>query len=54
MKDYKVLFKPEGKEISIKEGETILEAANQAGIYINSECGGGRCLWKMQGSGTGR
>lgn len=47
MKEYKVLFKPEGKEININEGETILEAANRAGIYINSECGGegicGRC-----------
>jgi uncharacterized 2Fe-2S/4Fe-4S cluster protein (DUF4445 family) len=47
MKEYKVLFKPEGKEVHIKEGETILEAANQAGVYINSECGGegvcGRC-----------
>ena len=47
MKEYKVLFKPEGKEATIKEGETILEAANHAGVYINSECGGegvcGRC-----------
>lgn len=47
MKEYKVLFKPEGKEVSINEGENLLQAANQAGIYINSECGGegvcGRC-----------
>lgn len=47
MKSYKVLFKPEGKEVQITEGKTILGAANQAGIYINSECGGegvcGRC-----------
>jgi len=47
MKEYKILFKPEGKEVHITEGKTILEAANQAGIYINSECGGegvcGRC-----------
>lgn len=47
MKEYKVLFKPEGKEATIKEGKTILEAANHAGVYINSECGGegvcGRC-----------
>jgi len=47
MREYKILFKPEGKEVHIKEGETILEAAHQAGIYINSECGGegvcGRC-----------
>ncbi len=47
MKEYKVLFKPEGKEVHITEGKTILEAANLAGIYINSECGGegvcGRC-----------
>ena len=47
MKEYKVLFTPEGKEVTIKEGETILESANHAGVYINSECGGegvcGRC-----------
>ena len=47
MKEYKVLFKPEGKEVRIKGGENLLQAANQAGIYINSECGGegvcGRC-----------
>jgi len=47
MKEYKVLFKPEGKEVTIKEGEHLLQAATQAGIYINSECGGegvcGRC-----------
>ncbi|RQV93975.1 ferredoxin, partial [bacterium] len=39
MKSHKVLFKPEGKEVEITEGKTILEAANQAGVYISSECG---------------
>ena len=47
MKEYKVLFKPEDKEVIIKDGDNLLQAANQAGIYINSECGGegvcGRC-----------
>jgi len=29
MIEYKILFKPEGKEVRVKEGETILQAAHQ-------------------------
>ena len=47
MKEYNILFKPAGKEVIIKDGDNLLQAANQAGININSECGGegvcGRC-----------
>lgn len=47
MKEYKVLFKPDEKEVSLEDGANLLKAAHQAGIYLNSECGGegvcGRC-----------
>lgn len=47
MKEYKVLFKPDEKEVSVEDGANLLKAAHQAGIYLNSECGGegicGRC-----------
>ena len=47
MKEYKVLFTPAGKEVLMKDGVTLLQAAHQSGININSECGGegvcGRC-----------
>ena len=44
MKHYTVTFKPEGKSISIHSGATILEAAAQTGIILNSVCGGsGTC-----------
>ncbi len=51
MKEYKVLFKPAGKEVLIKDGDNLLQASHQAGININSECGGegvcGRCKVKI-------
>lgn len=47
MTEHKILFKPGEKEVRVNDGKTILHAANQAGIYIKSECGGegvcGRC-----------
>lgn len=44
MKHYTVTFQPEGEIISIHSGATILEAAEQAGIILNSVCGGkGTC-----------
>lgn len=47
MKEYKVFFKPMGKEVLAKDGDKLLDVANRADIYINSECGGegvcGRC-----------
>lgn len=40
MKHFHIIFKPDDKEISIHAGATLLEAAGQAGIIINSVCGG--------------
>jgi uncharacterized 2Fe-2S/4Fe-4S cluster protein (DUF4445 family) len=42
-----VYFEPLGKQVKMQVGKTILEAANEAGIYTNSVCGGvgycGKC-----------
>lgn len=47
MENFKIKFLPDNKEIKVKRGETILACALDAGIYINSSCGGdgvcGRC-----------
>jgi uncharacterized 2Fe-2S/4Fe-4S cluster protein (DUF4445 family) len=44
MKHFDVILKPEGKQISIHEGATLLDAAGQAGIILNTACGGrGTC-----------
>lgn len=44
MKHFNVTFKPDGRQISIHGGATLLEAAGQAGIILNSVCGGkGTC-----------
>lgn len=47
MKEFKVSFLPDNKEVKARRGETVLAAAIEAGIYINSSCGGdgvcGRC-----------
>jgi len=41
---YTVIFLPGNKKIEIKEGVTLLEAAQKAGVYINNVCGGvGSC-----------
>jgi len=43
----KVIFLPEGKIIKVEKGTNLLEAATQAGVYVNSICGGdgicGKC-----------
>ncbi len=43
----KVSFLPDGKEVEVEEGATLMEAAEKAGVYINNLCGGkgvcGRC-----------
>jgi len=43
----KVTFLPEGKTVEIEKGQTLLEAAIKAGVYVNSICGGdgicGKC-----------
>jgi uncharacterized 2Fe-2S/4Fe-4S cluster protein (DUF4445 family) len=44
MKHFNITFKPDGRQISIHAGATLLEAAGQAGIILNSVCGGkGTC-----------
>ncbi len=44
MKHFNVTFEPEGRQISIHAGATLTEAAGQAGIILNSVCGGkGTC-----------
>ena len=44
---FKVKFLPDEKEIEVDGGTTLMEAAEKAGVYINSLCGGegvcGRC-----------
>ncbi len=44
MRHYNVTFEPDGRRISIHAGATLLEAAGQAGIILNTACGGkGTC-----------
>ncbi|MBN2138643.1 MAG: DUF4445 domain-containing protein [Sedimentisphaerales bacterium] len=44
MKHHTIIFQPEGREISIHSGATLVEAAGQAGIVLNTTCGGtGTC-----------
>lgn len=55
MKHYTVTFQPDGKIISIHSGVSILEAAEQAGIILNSVCGGagtcGKCAVSLGAGG---
>jgi len=44
MKHFIITFKPDYKQISIHAGATLIEAAGQAGIILNTVCGGkGTC-----------
>ncbi|MHC4742739.1 MAG: ASKHA domain-containing protein [Planctomycetota bacterium] len=44
MKHFTVIFEPDGKKIAIHSGATLIEAAGQAGIILNTTCGGvGTC-----------
>ncbi|MCL5283030.1 MAG: ASKHA domain-containing protein [Planctomycetes bacterium] len=44
MKHFRVVFQPEGREISIHQGATLVEAAGQAGIFLMTPCAGrGTC-----------
>ncbi|MBM4308241.1 MAG: DUF4445 domain-containing protein [Deltaproteobacteria bacterium] len=51
MKKFKVVFLPSHKEVEISEGETILDAARDSGVEIESICGGvkncGKCKVKL-------
>lgn len=40
MSKHRVTFLPDQKGAEVEEGITLLEAAEQAGVYINSLCGG--------------
>ncbi len=55
MKHFTISFKPDGKQISIHSGATLMEAAGQAGIILNKYCGGKgtckKCLAKIEPSG---
>jgi uncharacterized 2Fe-2S/4Fe-4S cluster protein (DUF4445 family) len=46
-KAYQVRFLPGGRTTEAKSGETLLQAARQAGVHINASCGGaglcGKC-----------
>ncbi len=52
MATYKVEFLPYKKKVEVDEGTTLLEAAERAGVYINSICGGkgvcGKCKLKVE------
>jgi len=55
MTTYRVAFHPDGKEVEVPEGATLLEAAGQAGVHVESACGGegvcGQCrLQVVKGS----
>lgn len=47
MQHFSVTFRPDDKQISIHQGATLLEAAGQAGVILNTSCGGkgicGKC-----------
>ena len=52
MTHFTVTFEPEGTRISIHAGATLFEAAGQAGIILNSICGGkgtcGKCAVNLE------
>lgn len=55
MKHFNVTFRPDGKQISIHAGATLLEAAGQADIILNTVCGGKgiceKCLVNLEPHG---
>ena len=41
---YRVIFQPEGREVAVPDGSTLLEAAQTADVYLNASCNGkGSC-----------
>lgn len=52
---HKIIFLPEGKEIEVDDGVSILEAAQKTGIFINNLCGGngvcGKCKVQVKNGG---
>ncbi len=55
MKHFRVVFRPDDREISIHEGATLLDAAREAGIILTTPCGGtgtcGKCAVQFHPSG---
>jgi uncharacterized 2Fe-2S/4Fe-4S cluster protein (DUF4445 family) len=55
MRHFTVHFSPDNRTVQIHAGATLLEAAGQAGIILNSPCGGvgrcGKCKVKLLPSG---
>ncbi len=55
MKHFRVVFRPDDREISIHEGATLLDAAREAGIILTTPCGGkglcGKCAVQFYPSG---
>jgi len=55
MEHFSVKFEPDGKLVSIHRGATLLEAAGQAGIILDTVCGGKgtcrKCLVKLEPDG---
>jgi uncharacterized 2Fe-2S/4Fe-4S cluster protein (DUF4445 family) len=55
MKHFNITFKPDGRQIFIHAGSTLLEAAGQAGIILNTVCGGKgscrKCLVNLEPDG---
>ena len=53
MNKYRVTFLPEEKEVEVEAGTTLLQAADKAGIQINTLCGGeglcGECRVQVVG-----
>ncbi len=57
MKHFNITFEPDGRQISIHAGATLLDAAGQAGIILNTVCGGAglckKCLVNLAPDGRG-
>ncbi len=55
MNHFTITFKPDNKQISIHAGATLFEAAGQAGIILNTVCGGKgtckKCLVNLEPDG---
>jgi uncharacterized 2Fe-2S/4Fe-4S cluster protein (DUF4445 family) len=55
MKRFNIIFKPDEKKVSIHAGATLLDAAGQAGIILNTFCGGKgtckKCLVNLEPDG---
>jgi len=55
MMHFRVVFEPEAIEVDVREGATLLEAAGQAGIVLDTPCGGkgtcGKCLLELVPTG---